>query len=348
MDTNEELCWQAVLNREARGDFVYAVLSTRIFCRPSCPSRRPRREQVLFFARPTEAREAGFRACKRCRPEEDTSSASRQVEQACRIIEARNGEPLSLGELSLQVGISSHHLQRVFKKSTGVTPRAYADSLRMKSLRDSLGDGETVSSALYGAGFGSSRALYERAPSRLGMTPSSYRGGGQNMQIHYAIVPCELGFLLVAATEKGLCSVALGDSPEELESQLKREFPRAQVLAGHAQLQESVQHVLSRVEGHAPHQELPLDIRATAFQQRVWEALRSIPRGETRTYSQVAQEIEQPSAVRAVARACATNPLALVVPCHRVVRGDGSPSGYRWGLERKHLLLAKERSEADV
>lgn len=341
----EDTWWGAVLHRDAQWDgvFVYGVCSTRIFCRPSCPSRRPQRKQTRFFAEPAAALQAGFRACKRCRPDHPASSPVARVQQACRLIEANPDQTLSLAQLAHAVGGSPSHLQRTFKQVTGITPREYADALRLGQLKAKLQEGESVLSALYDAGYGSSRGLYERAPTQLGMTPATYRRGGQGAAISFSTSSCSLGFLLVAATERGVCSVGLGDSPEALEAALRREFPAAQITRDEARLQEWVQAILQLLSGREPHADLPLDVQATAFQRQVWQALRSIQRGETRTYAQVAQAIGRPRAVRAVARACATNPVALVVPCHRVVREDGSLAGYRWGVERKRKLLAGEQ-----
>lgn len=333
-------------DRRADGAFVYGVRSTLIFCRASCPSRRPRRENARFFARPQQAVEAGFRACKRCRPEQFQSVAVERVQHACRLIEASQGEALRLEELSRLVGGSACHLQRTFKQVTGITPRQYAEARRLEHLKSKLQEGEAVTQALYDAGYGSSRALYERAPSQLGMTPATYGRGGQNASIGFCCAGCSLGFVLVAATESGVCSIALGDSPEKLEAALREEFFAAQVQPDEARLGDWLALVLRLLKGEEPHLDLPLDVRATAFQWRVWQALRAIGVGETRTYSQVAQQIGQPTAARAVARACATNPVALLVPCHRVVREGGAMAGYRWGLERKQKLLDSEKQGA--
>jgi AraC family transcriptional regulator of adaptative response/methylated-DNA-[protein]-cysteine methyltransferase len=342
-ELNETQCWQAVLDRDERldGTFVYGVSSTLIFCRPSCPSRRPQRERARFFSSLEAAVEAGFRPCKRCRPDQFLS-----VQHACRLIEENADTPLSLAELSRQVGCSPYYLQRTFKHVTGISPQEYADALRLGQLKKNLQAGESVVNALYEAGYGSSRGLYERAPLQLGMTPATYQRGGKGAQINFSITACSLGFLLVAATEKGICSVSLADSEEALKTALCNEFPAAQVQHSEAALQELTQAILNFIARREPHIDLPLDVQATAFQWRVWQVLRSINSGETRTYTQVAEAIGQPTSVRAVARACATNPLALVVPCHRVVRTDGSMAGYRWGLERKKTLLAQEKQSA--
>ncbi len=340
--------WQAVLNRDAAADgtFVYAVQSTRIYCRPSCPSRRPRRDRVAFFALPEAAEHAGFRACKRCHPEQavirDPHVAL--VKRVCRAIAAnREGSP-TLAALSADVNLSPFHLQRIFKRVMGITPKQYADAARMERLKGELRRGEAVASALYGAGYGSSSRLYERADTHLGMTPAVYRKGGAGMQITYTVVPCALGALLVAATERGICAVTLGDDAETLVAGLRREYPAAQMHEDTTHLSEAVEAILRHLAGEQPHLDLPLDIRATAFQWRVWEALREIPYGDTRSYGEIAQAIGQPTAARAVAQACGHNPVALAIPCHRVVREDGSLGGYRWGVERKRTILARERA----
>lgn len=345
----EQLYWQSVVERDSTqdGEFVYAVRSTGIYCRPSCPSRRPSRDQVLFFAQPLAAEKAGFRPCLRCRPNE-TMPADHMLEpvrQACGYIESNLDRPLTLQELSAVVGLSPYHLQRTFKRVMGITPRQYADACRLGEFKEQVRDGDSVTGALYGAGYGSSSRLYERAPGRLGMTPATYRDGGSGVQIGYAIVGCPLGRLLVAATERGVCAVTLGDNDSDLESALKREYPGAELFHGGPDLERWVGEIVAYLEGRHPQLDLPLDmgaIRATAFQWRVWDALRAIPYGSTRSYSEIAQAIGDPNAARAVARACATNRVALVIPCHRVVGQGGKLAGYRWGVERKQLLLEGE------
>lgn len=348
---SEEKFWQAVQSRDAGcdGAFVFAVRSTGIYCRPSCPARRPRREQVVFFHLPEAAEQAGFRACRRCHPRQAEAGGPQTelVQRACRQIkthlEDTLEEPLTLTTLSKQVGISPYHLQRVFKRIMGITPRQYADACRLGQFKARLKGGESVSSAMYNAGYGSSSRLYERAPAQLGMTPATYRRGGRGMHINFTIVDCPLGRLLVAATEKGVCAVSLGDSDVALKSALASEYPAAEIHPDGEFLKKWVDILLNHLRGQRPRLELPLDVQATAFQWRVWEALRSIPYGSTRSYSEIARAIGQPKAVRAVARACATNPVALVIPCHRAVREDKTLGGYRWGLERKHILLKQER-----
>lgn len=353
-----ETFWQAVQARDrgADGLFVYAVRSTGIFCRPSCPSRKPRREQVVFFALPQAAEQQGFRACRRCRPcSADLRDArTKAVARVCREIESRihadagdAGEaPVTLAALSGTAGMSPHQLERAFRGVMGITPRQYADAQRMRRLKSRLRKGDDVTTALYDAGFGSSSRLYERAPSQLGMTPATYRQGGAGMRIHYTIVTSPLGRLLVGATERGISALYLGESDTRLEAALQDEYPRAEILRDRNGLEGWVERILAHLRGKEPHLDLPTDVQATAFQRRVWEELRKIPYGATRTYSEVARAIGRPKAIRAVARACATNPVSVVVPCHRVVREDGNLAGYRWGLDRKRALL--ERESADV
>jgi AraC family transcriptional regulator, regulatory protein of adaptative response / methylated-DNA-[protein]-cysteine methyltransferase len=345
---HEENYWQAVLTRDSRsnGSFVYAVRSTGIYCNPSCPSRRPQRDQVIFFPVPEAAEKAGFRPCRRCRPQE-TAAQEPQVElvrHACRYIEQNLDSPISLATLSEEVHVSPYHLQRVFKRIVGITPRQYAAAHRLGQLKAQLKEGEPVTRALYDVGYGSSSRLYERAPSQLGMTPTTYRRGGLGMRINYTVVDCPLGRLLVAATEKGICAISLGDTDTELEAALCAEYPAAEIAqdSDGVDLSRLVDTLISHLNGQQPHLDLPLDVQATAFQWRVWEELRTIPYGSTRSYSQVAQAMGEPKATRAVARACATNPVPLVIPCHRVVREDGDPGGYRWGRERKQRLLEQE------
>ena len=353
--------WHAVQSRDrgADGEFVYAVRSTGVYCRPSCPSRKPRREQVVFFPLPEAAEQRGFRACRRCRPRtvraQDPSTQA--VARICREIESRifsnadagSGENrLTLAALSSTAGISPHQLERAFRRVMGITPRQYADAQRMRQLKSSLRKGDDVTTALYDAGYGSSSRLYERAPSHLGMTPATYRQGGAGMQIHYTIVASPLGRLLVGATSEGISALYLGEADAALESALRKEYPRAEIrrdTSGSKNLGGWVDQILAHLRGKEPQLDLPTDVQATAFQRRVWEELRRIPYGATRTYTEVARSIGRPAAIRAVARACATNPVSVVVPCHRVVRQDGNLAGYRWGLERKQALLEHEMAE---
>ena len=349
--------WKAVEERDSRADgkFVYGVRSTGIYCRPSCASRRPSRDKVEFFALPEAAERQGFRPCKRCMPRsaDVTNLRLRAVSNVCRAIEKRilgdgmeeDEGALKLGTLARGVKMSTHQLERAFRRSIGITPRQYADALRMRRLKSQLRKGGNVTMALYDAGFGSSSRLYERAPSQLGMTPRAYGRGGEGMQIHYTIVSSPLGRLLVGATGKGISAVYLGKSDEGLESALREEYPRAEIgedSDARAQLRTWVEKIVAHLKGQEPHLDLPTDVQGTAFRRRVWEELRKIPYGTTVTYTEVARRIGKPKAIRAVARACATNPVSVVVPCHRVVRQDGSLAGYRWGLERKQALLEKE------
>ena len=338
--------WQAVLTKDARfdGQFVFAVSSTGIYCRPSCPSRRARRDRVSFFQLPEAAERAGFRACRRCHPRNARviDPQIQMARQVCRIIEETEGEPITLAALSQQVGVSAFHLQRTFKSIMGITPRRYAEAYRMDRFKQGVRKGETITSAIYDAGYGSSSRLYERAASQLGMTPATYGKGGRGAVISYATVETPLGRLLVAATNKGVCSVMLGDSDAALKTELVNEFPEAEIRQDEEPLRSSLNAIVEYLKNKSPHIDLPLDIRATAFQRQVWEQLRAIPYGQTLSYSEVAKAMGQEKSVRAVARACATNPVALVIPCHRVIREDKSLGGYRWGLERKKNLLKRE------
>jgi AraC family transcriptional regulator of adaptative response/methylated-DNA-[protein]-cysteine methyltransferase len=345
---NEEVFWEAVVSRDSGfdGRLFFGVRSTGIYCRPSCPARRPKREQVVFFRLPETAERAGFRSCKRCRPR-NTVTADPQVElvrRACVFIQNHIEKPPTLEELSENTGLSPYHLQRVFKRVAGISPRQYADALRLEQFKTGVRRGATVTGAMYDAGYGSSSRLYERAPSQLGMTPADYRRGGKELKITYTIVSCPLGRLLVAGTEKGICAVRLGDSDETLTADLLNEFAAAEVIRDDKRLGVWVEQLSSHLEGRQPHLDLPLDVQATAFQWSVWQKLCEIPYGSTRSYSEVARSMGRPSATRAVARACATNPVALVIPCHRVVREDKSLGGYRWGIERKKALLKRESS----
>ncbi|HMG17818.1 MAG TPA: bifunctional DNA-binding transcriptional regulator/O6-methylguanine-DNA methyltransferase Ada [Gemmatimonadales bacterium] len=329
--------WRAVLAHDRRfdGAFVYAVRSTGIYCRPSCASRRPRRPQVTFFPIPEAAEREGYRACRRCHPAEATAGdpAVALVREACRALDA--------GERPKG---AQRRLVRAFKRVLGITPKQYAEARRVSRFKQELKRRKQVSPALYEAGYGSTSRVYERAHEQLGMTPATYARGGAGVDIVFVTVPTSLGRLLVAATERGVCRVMLGDSAATLEADLRREFDAASVRQEKGRkLEGFVDAILSYLEGREPHLDLPLDIRATAFQRRVWQELQRIPFGETRTYAEVAKSIGQPKATRAVARACATNPVALIVPCHRVVREDGDLGGYRWGVDRKRTLLERER-----
>ncbi|BBK30128.1 AraC family transcriptional regulator of adaptative response/methylated-DNA-[protein]-cysteine methyltransferase [Stella humosa] len=350
MSMNEAACWTAVVDRDeaAAGRFVYAVRTTGIFCRAGCASRRPRRENVAFYPLPEAARAAGFRACLRCRPDAVESQDERVVlvRRACRLIEAADESPPGLAELGQALGASPFHLQRLMRQFLGLSPKEYADALRIRRFRDDLKAGEGIAGATFGAGFGSSSRVYERAARELGMTPGRYRRGGTGERIAYAAADGPLGQVLAAATDVGVCFVALGDDVERLKADLAAEFPAAELAADDSGLADILAAVIDYLEGRLPHPELPLDLRGTAFQRRVWQELQKIPSGDTASYGEIARRIGQPAAVRAVARACATNPAALVVPCHRVVRGDGTLSGYRWGTDRKASLLKSERERA--
>jgi AraC family transcriptional regulator of adaptative response/methylated-DNA-[protein]-cysteine methyltransferase len=352
MMIDETSAWDAVLGRDARrdGQFVYAVATTGVYCRPSCPSRRPRRERVRFFTAPEEAERAGFRACRRCRPREGAAPDARLVERACAYLETHLDEPVTLDTLGQALGVSPWHLQRTFKRLTGVSPKEMVRARRTERLKKRLQQGDDVAAATYEAGFGSGSRVYETSDARLGMTPATYRRGGAGMRIRFTTAGSSLGRLLVAMTERGVCAVALGDTDEELAGSLRREYPQAVIERAELDaedLERRITAVLGFLEGTSPHLALPLDVQATAFQERVWKALQEIPAGETRTYGEIAAALGQPQAARAVARACATNPVALAIPCHRVVRGDGVSGGYRWGADRKSRILAGERERRD-
>src|SRR5712691_2264225 len=347
--SNEDQRWRAVLTRDAGQDgvFVFAVSSTGVYCRPSCPAKHPRRENVAFFRKPDEAEKAGYRACLRCRPRAIGGNAQMEtVKAVCRYIEQHLDEPVTLARLGSAFHQSPFHLQRTFKAVLGITPRAYADSCRKNQLKRNLRAGHSVTRAMYDAGYSSSSLLYERTASQLGMTPDKYRRGAIAAPIRYTIADSPLGRMLVAATDKGICSIQFADSDDELEHGLRHEFPFAVRRRDDAAMLTWKQHLLRQIRGQRLNSSLPLDIQATAFQRRVWTYLQSIPFGATRSYGQVAKAIGQPTATRAVARACATNPVAVAIPCHRVVRTDGDTGGYRWGVERKQTLLDLEREQA--
>src|SRR5471032_1129772 len=349
---DEDARWSAVLGHEraADGMFVYAVRSTGVYCRPSCPSRRPRRDRVAFFETPSAAREAGFRACKRCHPDAAVTAADPWIEKirrACVYLSNVEGHP-ALAALAARLGGSPYHLQRNFKRLVGVTPREYAEACRLKKVKRRLRDGKDVTGAMFDAGYGSSSRFYERAVPKLGMSPSTYRRGGAGMTIGYAIVESPntaLGRLLVAATPRGVCAVSMGASDVELTRALSREYPAATIAADAGALTAWTRAILAHLAGRQPRLDLPLDVQATAFQWQVWQALAQIPYGETRTYTDVARAIGRPNAARAVAHACATNPVALAIPCHRVVPAAGGEGGYRWGVNRKKALLGQEGRE---
>ena len=337
--------WKAVLGRDRQADrvFVYGVTSTGVFCRPSCPSRRPRRERVRFFDSPGEAEQAGFRACRRCRPLEPSGDPwIAKVERACLRI-ANVEERLTLATLAGHAGCSPYHFLRNFQRIVGVSPREFADARRFDAVKRRLREQHDVTTAMVHAGYGSSSRFYERAVPRLAMTPLAYRAGGCGQTIRYTIARSPIGRVLVAATTLGVCQVELGDSDAALLTALRAEFPRAVVVRAPRELRAWVGLVVDRLAGRMPIQELPLDIRGTAFQWQVWTALMAIPAGETRTYGDVARALGRPTAARAVARACGSNPVAMVVPCHRVLPAAGGVGGYRWGVERTKRILARER-----
>ena len=343
---NEQL-WQAVVAKDARfdGQFVFAVSSTGVYCRPSCPSRRAHRERVKFFELPEAAEQAGFRACLRCQPQRAriVDPQMELVQRVCRLLNANESETLKLAELARQAGVSQFHLQRTFKKVMGISPRQYLAARKIDNFKTLVRKGESVTTSLYESGFNSSSRLYEHAAEELGMTPATYSRGGRGVNISYTITASPLGRLLVAVTERGVCAVRMADNDAELEKDLRDEFPNAQLKRDDSALRESVQKILNHLEKNEPRLDLPLDIKATAFQRQVWEQLRAIPYGQTVSYGDVAKALGKPGAVRAVGRACATNPVALVIPCHRVVREDKTLGGYRWGLDRKQKLLGHER-----
>jgi AraC family transcriptional regulator of adaptative response/methylated-DNA-[protein]-cysteine methyltransferase len=343
--------WQAVLDRDPShdGKFVFAVSSTGVYCRPSCPAKRPRRENVIFFRLPDDAEKAGYRACLRCRPRAIGGHApTEMVKAVCRYLEQHLDEPITLARLGRAFHQSPFHLQRTFKAVLGVTPRAYADSCRMNQLKRNLQAGHSVTRAMYDAGYSSSSRLYERTASQLGMTPDKYRRGAIAAPIRYTCTHSPLGRMLIAATDKGICAIQFADSDDELEHGLKHEFPFAVRRRDDTTMRPWKRDLLRQMRGQKLNSAVPLDIQATAFQRRVWSYLQSIPLGITRSYGEVAQAIGQPTATRAVARACATNPVAVAIPCHRVVRENGDLAGYRWGIERKKALLSMERKHTQA
>jgi AraC family transcriptional regulator, regulatory protein of adaptative response / methylated-DNA-[protein]-cysteine methyltransferase len=339
--------WRATLARDSRADgtFVLAVRSTRIYCRPSCPARRPLRRNVIFFRTREEAEQHGFRACRRCRPNEISGQVA-LVQRAAHHLAESSEDGSNLRDLARTLGTTQATLRRAFLRVTGLKPRELAAALRLKRFKALMRSGKSITDALYETGYGSSSRVYERSNAQLGMTPATYRKGGQGMKLGYTIATSPLGKVLVAATERGVSAVYLGDAEHSLIAELRKEYPRAEIAPATHSFQRWVKEILLRIEGQQPHFELPLDLQATAFQRRVWMELQRIPRGRTRTYAQVARFLGQPKAVRAVARACATNPVSVVVPCHRVIREDGALAGYRWGLSRKEQLLAQERAAA--
>jgi AraC family transcriptional regulator of adaptative response/methylated-DNA-[protein]-cysteine methyltransferase len=337
--------WTAVVTRDpgADGTFFYAVRTTGVYCQPSCGARTANPENVEFHATAADAERAGYHPCKRCKPDQPPAQIRHAalVADLCRLIENAEQMP-RLDELAEHAGMSRYHLHRVFKTVTGLTPREYAAAHRAKRVRDGLDERGTVTDAIYGAGYNSSGRFYAQSDQILGMTPTDYRAGGTNAVIRFAVGECSLGSILVAASERGVCAILLGDDPDALTRDLQDRFPQASLVGGDAGFERLVANVVGVVEAPGLGLELPLDLRGTAFQQRVWKALREIPAGETVSYTELAKRIGAPKAVRAVARACAANALAVAIPCHRVVRNDGGLSGYRWGVERKRALLDRE------
>ena len=343
--SRDEDRWEAVVARDAsfEGQFYIAVKTTGIYCRPGCPARLPKRANVRFFDTREEAERAGFRPCKRCKPDRLSLGElhAGKIAQACRLIETADEAP-KLDDLAAAVGLSPYHFHRIFKQALGVTPKAYASAHRAKRVREGLGKSGTVTEAIYNAGFNSNGRFYANASEVLGMTPTDFRSGGAGQAIRYAIGTCSLGPVLVAASEKGICAIFFGDEPDGLRKDLEATFPRAEIVSADKNFEKLTAKVLAFVDDPVKELDLPLDVRGTAFQHRVWDALRRIPVGSTASYAEIAKRIGAPKAVRAVARACATNRIAVAIPCHRVIGSDGSLTGYRGGIERKRALLAKE------
>jgi AraC family transcriptional regulator of adaptative response/methylated-DNA-[protein]-cysteine methyltransferase len=347
--TEQDPRWESVMARDPRADgtFYYSVRTTGVYCRPSCASRRANPRNVSFHATRGEAERAGFRPCRRCRPDRPATENphAAAIAAICRTIEASDTPP-TLDALARQAGLSPHHFHRVFKAVTGVTPRDYAAAHRMKRVRDGLGRTDTITEAIYDAGYNSGGRFYSESDRVLGMRPGDYRAGGRNAEIRFAVGECSLGSILVAQSARGVCAILLGDDAEALVRDLQDRFPQAALVGGDKGFEALVAHVVGFVERPSLGLELPLDVRGTAFQQRVWRALARIPAGRTASYADIARRIGAPASARAVAGACGTNPLAVAIPCHRVVRNDGSLSGYRWGIERKQALLNRERAQS--
>ncbi len=343
MDTVLDPRWPALVARDPKADsaFFYSVRTTGVYCKPSCAARLPRPENVRFHATVQDAEKAGFRPCKRCRPNEDSARWEETIARICRIIAEAEATP-QLQELAREAAMSPFHFHRTFKKHTGLTPRAYAMAQKRLRVRKSLGSQNSITAAIYEAGYNSNGRFYAEANGLLGMTPSTFRAGGPDTSIRFAVGECSLGSILVASSERGVCAILLGDDPDALTRDLQDQFPRAVLIGGDSKFEDLVAQVVGMIEAPSLGLALPLDIRGTAFQQRVWEALKKIPAGTTASYTDVARMIDAPTAARAVARACASNLLAVAIPCHRVVRNDGALSGYRWGVGRKRALLERE------
>ena len=339
--------WKAVVERDETKDglFVFAVRSTGIYCKPSCPARHPKIEQVVFFSRPDEAERSGFRACRRCRPRDTRPSPSTElIQSTCRYVEANLDEKLTLENLSRQAGLSLFHFQRTFKRILGISPRQYVEARRLEKVKRSLTSGETVTDSLYNAGFTSKSRLYEKTRPQLGVSPGIFRRGGEGLRIDYTIVDSRIGRVLLAATERGACAVCMGASDEAVEAALREDYYAADIHRDDAGMKKWTDALRSYFDGHEIPRDLPLDVQATAFQWKVWKEIQSIPYGQTATYSNIAKSLGAPQATRAVARACATNPVAIVIPCHRVIGKDGSLRGYAWGVKRKKTLLSLEKA----
>ena len=347
LETNDQR-WEAVVRHDpqSEGAFFYAVKTTGVYCRPTCSARRPSRYNVEFFSSWADAERAGYRACRRCHPQGQSSPSpiSEAIARACRIIEEAEAPP-ALKALAATVGFSPFHFQRLFKETVGVTPKAYAVACRARRFQENLRQDRTVTQAMYEAGFGSSSRCYEKAADHLGMTPSEYRKGGAGQCVRHAMVRCDLGWMLVAATARGICAIEFDDGRDRLRDRLAARFPAAELRGDDPEFAEWVEGILAALDRPARGLDLPLDICGTAFQRRVWQALQAVPAGSTATYADIARKIGKPSAARAVARACAANPVAVLIPCHRIVRGDGGLGGYRWDLRRKRALLEREAAQ---
>ncbi len=339
--------WRAVLARDGGSDgiFVFAVRSTKIYCRPSCPARRPSRDQVLFFSAPDEAEQSGFRPCQRCQPRDTKSSPRAElVDLVCKYIQSNLDKKLTLANLSTHAGISPYHLQRTFKRIVGISPRQYVEARRLEKTKRYLRNGETVNNAIYRAGFTSRSRLYEKIPNSFGVSPGAFRRGGQGLRIDYTIVDSPLGRFLVGATERGICAVCMGGSDAAVEAALSEDYPAADIHRNDDGLKKWVTAFMNYFKGQRFPSDLPVDVQATAFQWKVWKEIQSIPYGSTTTYGNIAEALGKPQAARAVAKACATNPVSILVPCHRVIGKDGGLHGYRWGMKRKNALLSLEQA----
>jgi len=342
----EEDKWLAALNRsdDFDGVFVFAVRSTGVYCRPSCPAKRPNRKQVIFFSDFEEAERFGFRSCRRCHPRDATSSQTKLIDSICSFIDANLEKKLNLSALSAHAGISPFHLQRTFKRAVGISPRQYIEARRLEKMKRSLRNGKTVTKALYDAGFNSRSRIYGKIQNKFGVSPGTYRRGGAGMRIEYATTPCPTGRLLIGVTERGICAVCLGESDDAVQAAVTRDYPSAVITRNDSDLSSWIECFMRYFEGQDFRRDLPIDVQATSFQWRVWKQIQAVPRGSTTTYGKIAAAIGMPDSFRAVARACATNPVLLIIPCHRVIGQDGSMRGYRWGKNRKKELLSLERT----